>query len=227
VWVCVCVYVCERVKHNLRICIMHSCIYIFSDGRNGYDDDRVGGACVWIYICVWEDPAAKEMNSSDTSPFRMCTTAAAATQDYVRWRGDRRAPSHTIIIIYIYMHTPTSNRQPTTILYIRDDHRCILYTLRKDSRRGTTNDELWRAYICLKVIARVCDNNVIHYDISVGPKTARIIFWYFLGGGGGACVYVNNYISIISVEENVFYQCCSCLNCIYFNLFIVNDAQRV
>lgn len=65
---------CERVKHILRVCIMHLYIHIYiyiSSGKNGYDD-RVGGCvCVRdVYIYVREDPA-KEMNSSDTSPFRV------------------------------------------------------------------------------------------------------------------------------------------------------------
>jgi len=71
--VCVCVCVCVRESEGIAYspCMYNALVYIFS-GRNGYDD-RVGG-CVCVrdvyIICVRED-AAKEMNSSDTSPFRV------------------------------------------------------------------------------------------------------------------------------------------------------------
>lgn len=161
--------------------------------------------CVYtIYACE------RTLQRKWIPPTRVLSVCATATaeQDYVRVEGVITARP-----LSIYMHAHTHPRPAT------DDNTTRRPPLHIHPTEGlATRSNQWRAMT--RVYVHKGYDNIIYYYISLSVRRPQeLCIRYFFCG----LVYANNYISI-SVEN---YPCCSYLNCIYFNLPILNDSQRI
>lgn len=172
-----CVCICMRITYSP--CIYNALIYIHYTYLVAEMGTNVGRLCWWMRVCymcvcVREDPA-KEMNSSDTSPFRV---------RYRRSVGLRALKGWSLCALYV--HAQHTQPQPATGDNIM--RRPPLY-IHPTEGRSTRSDQ-WRVmtHVHLKVIAY--HTHMIIYITFLSMLEDRE--WYFLP----RLAYVNNYVSI-------------------------------